>query len=150
MFFIFFLAIQIILFFIDMCLTAFFSLPLFPCTISGLLVGVYATASYAECAFLLTPALLHGAYVYGITGAMLYLCIIALLLSRWTLQKVQHQQALLYILMSLYGAYTLIKVYAFISPAALSAYTILTFGGIFSLMNFSLKWLIAVKRGNRL
>ncbi len=150
MFFIFFLVIQTILFFLDMCLTALFSLPLFPCTIAGLLIGCYATLTYAESVFLLLPALLHGLFLYGITGAFLYLFIAALLATRWALQHVQHQQILLTSLMSGYWLYSLYQAHNMISLGGLIAYTILIFGGIFTLMNFSLKWLIAVKRGNRL
>ena len=150
MFFIFFLAIQMILFFLDMCLTALFSFPVFPCTVAGLLIGCYATLSYAECVFLMVPALLHGLFLYGITGAFLYVALVALYGIKWTLLHVQHQHLLLASVMSTYGAYTLFKASTVIPPIGLIAYTILVFGGIFTLMNFSLKWLIAVKRGNRL
>lgn len=150
MFFIFFLVIQCIFFFLDMCITGFFSFPLFPFSIAALLVGCYATTSYAQCILLLGPALFHGLFLWGITGAQLGLCIASLVALRWILMHMHHQQEAIGGLVALYGLYTLIKAHNFLSPSELMAYTIIVFIGILSLVYFSLKWLIAVKRGNRL
>lgn len=150
MFFIFSLVIQSLFFFIDMCITGFFSFPLFPFSVACLVVGCYAASSYTECMLLLGPALFHGLFLGGITGAQLGFCITLLLATRWMLMHIHHQHEAVYLLIILYGIFTTIKAYDFLTMTKLIAYTTLVFIGIVSLVYFSLKWLIAVKRGNRL
>ncbi len=150
MFFLFFLAFQCCLFFIDICISGFFCFPSFNFTIAGLLLGCYATYNYLECSFLLTPALLHGSATTGIVGNYLAFFIALIAFIKWVFIHVQHQVALVYGLMLMYIGFMIIKAYFYTPALALTAYTILSFAGTMSLIYFSLKWLIAVKRGNRL
>ncbi len=150
MFFIFFLVIQSIFFFLDMCITGFFSFPFFPLTISALAIGCYAAQSYTQCMLLLGPACIHGLFLWGITGAYLGLCIALLLIMRWILNHIHHQQEIVYAIIALYCLYTIAKAQPFLSLNSLAAYTMIVFLGILPVVYFSLKWLIAVKRGNRL
>lgn len=147
---IFFGIAQCLLFFADICVTSYIAFPFFACSLAGCITGCFLSSSYLQCLLLATPTLFHGLLLYGVTGSTTALCLLGLLGARLALTPIQHHAEAILAIVALYIVWVLGRIWILPYQRSLLPCTIIICIGILSLTYFSLKWLIAVKRGNRL